>query len=495
MTISSSTPRHVRRLLLALMLILVGSAGAYCVKTDFGRVDVTGFTLPTQDGQWVAADIFRPVVATGKNPVPLVVVCPGFERSKEALDSYAIELARRGMAVITIDPYAQGASSASRQRRSATLEGYGVIPMVEYAASTPNLNFVDKSRIGAAGYSAGGNAVLQAASHFGGRQVRPARRNAAARDSSAAGAATNAARSKKTAAAPAGQKAAKTKTKARAATTDSTAPAPKPPSKLAAVFVGGYVLTLTDSVLAPVRSNVAMDYAFYDEGAFRNAQKNADMRTAPEALRLVNSGLPKDSAVSTVAIGAAYGDPTARTMRVVYNTVNIHPLLPYDPRSIGHMVDFFTTVFGLPTAKPAFSQLWWLKELFTLIALVGGLLFLVPFGALLLRTPAFSTLAKVVPPALPRPARAGTILYWVTFTVGALLACFLFIPMVTLTFKVFPAASAADVVVSAAHQQRGAAVGGRQRPARPAVRVGHVPVVQQQARRDPRDAWPGHVSG
>ena len=35
----------------------------------------------------------------------------------------AIELARRGIAVITIDPYAQGASSASRQRRAAIVTG------------------------------------------------------------------------------------------------------------------------------------------------------------------------------------------------------------------------------------------------------------------------------------------------------------------------------------------------------------------------------------
>ena len=398
--------RSTRMLLLSLALIFAGSVGGYVVKTDAGRVDVTGITLPTQDGQWVAADIFRPLAASSKNPVPLVVVCPGFERSKETLDSYAIELARRGMAVITIDPYAQGASSSSRQRRSATLEGYGVIPMVEYVASTPNLNYVDKSRIGAAGYSAGGNAVIQAASHFGGRQPRVGRRAQSVEP--------------------------------------PPAPTPKPPSKLAAVFVGGYVLTLTDSVLVPVRSNVGMDYAFYDEGAFRNALKHADMRTAPEALRLVNSGLSKDSAITAVEIGRRYGDPVNRTMRVVYNTVNLHPLLPYDPRSIAHVVDYFTTVFGLTPTMPSTDQRWWLKEFFTLVALVGGLLFLVPFGALLLKTPAFAALAKPIPPALPKPGATGTVLYWTTFAVGALLACFLFIPMVLLTFKVFPAASAAQ---------------------------------------------------
>ncbi|MDQ8153251.1 MAG: alpha/beta hydrolase [Gemmatimonadota bacterium] len=453
------TARRVpsRLLWISLALIFVGSLGAYLVKTDFGRVDVTGFTLPTQGGQWVTADLFRPLSATDKNPVPIVVVCPGFERSKETLDSYAIELARRGFAVITIDPYAQGASSASRQRRSASLEGYGVVPMVEYIFSTPNLNYVDKSRIGAAGYSAGGNAVLQSASLFGGRAPRAARR-ATVKDSSG----TSATATATPAVAATKPKAKKKKTKS-ASTTDaakgtalakaassvraadsSDAPKPKPPSKLAAVFVGGYVLTMTDSVLGPIRSNVAMDYALHDEGAFRNVNKNADMRTAPEALRLINSGLPKDSAVSVVEIDRVYGDPTARTMRVVHNTNNIHPLLPYDTRSVAHMVDFFTDVFGVKTPLAASQQLWWLKELFTLMALVGGMLFLVPFASLLLRTPAFAALAKPVPPALPKPGRTGTVIYWTTFAVSALLACFLFIPMVLATFKVFPAASAAQ---------------------------------------------------
>ena len=35
--------------------------------------------------------------------------------------------------------------------------------------------------------------------------------------------------------------------------------------------------------------SVGMSYAFYDEGAYRNALKNGDMRTAHESIRLVNS--------------------------------------------------------------------------------------------------------------------------------------------------------------------------------------------------------------
>jgi hypothetical protein len=40
----------------------------------------------------------------------LVVVIPGFQRSKEALANVAIELSRRGIVAILIDPYAQGFS-------------------------------------------------------------------------------------------------------------------------------------------------------------------------------------------------------------------------------------------------------------------------------------------------------------------------------------------------------------------------------------------------
>ena len=407
--------RPLRLLVIALTLILAGNIGAWRVKTGGGTIDVLGLKLPTQDGQWVTADLFRPKTATEKTPVPVVVVCPGFERSKETMDSYSIELARRGIAVITIDPYNQGASSATQQRRSASMEGYGVVPMVEYIYDTPNLNFVDKTRIGAAGYSAGGNAVLQSASLYGGRKPRTSRRNAV-KDPAAANSTASAER------------------QATAA-----------PSKLAAVFVGGYVLTMTDAVLASVDANVGMDYARHDEGAYRNENRNADLRSAPEALRLVNSGLKPDEKVSAVEIGKIYGDRAQRTMRVVYNTPNnIHPLLPYDSTSIAHMVDFFVTAFDVRPDLPSSNQTWLIKEFFTLVSLVGALLFPVPFAALLLRLPVFSSLVHPVPPALPKPAAGGKILFWVTFAVSAGLACYLFVPMARATAVLFPTASGAQ---------------------------------------------------
>ena len=410
----TNASRTNKLLCLSLALIVFGGLGAYLVQTDFGKVDVIGLKFPTENGQWVAADLFKPRIATASNQVPMVVVCPGFERSKETMGSYSIELARRGIAVITIDPYNQGASSSTEQRRSASKEGYGVVPVVEYIHDTPNLNYIDKTRIGAAGYSAGGNAVLQSASLFGARQAK-ALRQAKRLDSDGG----------------------KIVTEAESANAQAE-------NKLAAIFVGGYVLTMTNGVLAALDANAGMDYAYYDEGAYRTQNGNAQMHNAPEALALVNSALPEDKQISEVEIGKTYGDANQRTLRIVHNTKNIHPVLPYDPVFVTHLVDFFGIAFKFEPLIASTNQSWLFKELFTLMALVGALLFIVPCAALLLRLPLFSSLVHPVPPPLPKPGRTGKIIFWINFAISAVLACLLFMPLAQATTTIFPQASAAQ---------------------------------------------------
>ncbi len=132
-----------------LSIVLFASTAASLIQSSGGSVQVQDIKIPTQNGQWLVADLFKPRSATVDNPAPLVVVVPGFQRSKEALSNIAIELARRGIVTISIDPYAQGGSSSSMSRMAATTEGYGMFAVVDYAAGTSNLNYIDKSRIGA----------------------------------------------------------------------------------------------------------------------------------------------------------------------------------------------------------------------------------------------------------------------------------------------------------------------------------------------------------
>ncbi|NNJ79714.1 MAG: alpha/beta hydrolase, partial [Xanthomonadales bacterium] len=354
-----------------------------------GDVRVQEIRLPTQNGQWVAADLFRPVTATAENPAPLVVVVPGFQRSREALANTAIELSRRGIVAISIDPYAQGRSSSSTSRMAATTEGYGAFAVVDYAASSKNLNYVDKSRIAITGHSAGGNAAIRGANYFG----REAQRM--------------------------GQ-----------------------PSKLHSVYMSGYVLTLRDDVLDDVRSNIGVAYALYDEGAYRNELGHGDMRIAPEALRVVNLGRAPDLAPEKeVDIGRYYGNPSDRSLRVVFNERNIHPFQPYMPEAMANQLDYFETVFGMDFELEHDDQVWYWKELLGAMMMIAALVALVPLSRLLLDTRFFRPVIHDLPPPQPRPLGRGRVLFWGMFAFSALLACVTYIPMAELSQVLFVDAS------------------------------------------------------
>lgn len=372
-----------------LAIVVLSSLGAARIQTAGGDIRVQSIKIPTQNGQWLVADLFRPLSATSDNPAPLVVVVPGFQRSKEALSNVAIELARRGIVAISIDPYAQGGSSASLSRMAATTEGYGMFAVVEYAAGTPNLNYIDKARIGSTGHSAGGNAAIRGANFFGKEAQRT------------------------------GQ-----------------------PSKLHSVFVSGYVLTLTEEVLKDVRSNVGVSYAFYDEGAYRNELKNADMRRAPEALRTVNLGRdPGLPSIDEVELGRYYGDISNRSLRVVHNERILHPFQPYIIEATANQIEYFEKAFELDSGMSSRSQTWYWKELLSLISLVAAVILLIPLGQALLRLPVFASLVHSIPPPLPKPSGRGRVLFWSLFAIAALIACFSYIPMAELSQALFIKAS------------------------------------------------------
>jgi len=376
-------------LLACVAIVMLSSLLASWIQSAGGRVQVEDIKIPTHNGQWVVGDLFRPRSATAESPAPLVIVVPGFQRSKEALSNVAIELARRGIVAISIDPYAQGGSSASLSRIAATTEGYGMFGLVDYAAASSNLNYIDQTRIGATGHSAGGNAAIRGADYFGREALASGR-----------------------------------------------------PSKLHSVYVSGYVLTLTDEVLASVRSNVGMSYALYDEGAYRNELRHGDMRLAPEALRLVNSaGDAAAGFVEEVELGRYYGDAAKRTLRVVHNERVLHPFQPYMVEATANQIEYFERVFGLESGLSSHDQVWYWKELLGVIALIASLVALLPLARILLRIPAFQPLVHALPPALPRPEGAGKWLFWGLFVLAALIACFSYIPMAELSQQLFVKAS------------------------------------------------------
>ncbi len=367
-------------------LILLFSYLASLFLTSFGSVEVKSLRLDTQNGQYIIYDLYKPKTATKGSKAPFIAIIPGFQRSKEALSNIAIELSRRGYVIALIDPYAQGLSSSSLSTRAATTEGYGMFALVEHIHSGA-FEFVDTNKIGATGHSMGGNAAIRGADFFGKQAIEKNIK-----------------------------------------------------SKLDSVYVSGYVLTLRNDILRDSRSNMGVSYALYDEGAFRNQLSgwdSANMKIAPESLRVINNILPTDQQIEEVDLGKYYGSEENNTLRVIFNEPVLHPFQPYNFEATSNQLDYFEKVFGAPKYINSVNQIWHWKEIFTLINMVLALIMLIPLTKLLLSFNFFSSISKNIPAPLNIPKGAGKIIFWSIFFISALIACVTFIPMVEVAKVLF----------------------------------------------------------
>ena len=367
-------------------LILLFSYLASLFLTSFGSVEVKSLRLDTQNGQYIIYDLYKPKTATKGSKAPFIAIIPGFQRSKEALSNIAIELSRRGYVIALIDPYAQGLSSSSLSTRAATTEGYGMFALVEHIHFGA-FEFVDTNKIGATGHSMGGNAAIRGADFFGKQAIEKNIK-----------------------------------------------------SKLDSVYVSGYVLTLRNNILRNSRSNMGVSYALYDEGAFRNELSgwdSANMKIAPESLRVINNILPTDQQIEEVDLGKYYGSKKNNTLRVIFNEPVLHPFQPYNFEATSNQLDYFEKVFGAPKYINSVNQIWHWKEIFTLINMVLALIMLIPLTKLLLSFNFFSSISKNIPAPLNIPKRAGKIIFWSIFFISALIACVTFIPMVEVAKVLF----------------------------------------------------------
>ena len=386
----------MKNLLICLSIIILTSLTASNVQSNFGKIDVTTMTLPTQDGQHLVYDWYKPKIVSKENKAPFIAIIPGFQRSKEALSNFAIELARRDIVVALIDPYAQGLSSSSKQNRSATKEGYGMFALVNHVHANESFNYIDKARIGTTGHSMGGNAAIRGADLFG-REAKLLNQD----------------------------------------------------SKLHSIYISGFVLTLRDNILKNIQSNAGVSYALYDEGGFRNELSGWDstnMKIAPESIRFINWGIHGSSQGETeVEIGKFYGSLDDRSLRIVHNEPLLHPFQPYNFEAMQNQLEFFEKSFQLNPKISSSNQIWHWKELMTLISMIASLVMLLPLTRVLLNLPFFMDIKKPVPPALPPTGKKGRIIFWSLFFIGAGIACVTFIPMVEVAKILFPEASSREL--------------------------------------------------
>lgn len=141
-------------ILVGLAIVLAGAFLAQSVRTANGTT-VRDIRFAGTNGTVMSALLYIPKNATAATPAPGILAVHGYINSRETQDGFAIEFARRGYVVLSLDQTGHGYSQGA-----AFSNGFGGPDGLKYLRSLP---IVDTRQIGLEGHSMGGWTVLAAA--------------------------------------------------------------------------------------------------------------------------------------------------------------------------------------------------------------------------------------------------------------------------------------------------------------------------------------------
>jgi uncharacterized protein len=136
-------------LVVALSLIICGSVLGVWIHTGAGTAKVEGVLIRGTKGNVVSAYLYTPKSVNKKNPAPGILAMHGGNNQKEFMGNSALELAREGYVVLSIDLAGHGSSDGAGIDTVASSSD-GLL----YLRSLPVVN---KDKIGIIGMSLGGS--------------------------------------------------------------------------------------------------------------------------------------------------------------------------------------------------------------------------------------------------------------------------------------------------------------------------------------------------
>ena len=377
----------------------------------------------------IAYTVYRPKEATSTNPYPIVFVVPGFTRTKATMSQYAIEFARRGAVVMTIDPGSQGGTSYGGYEKddegnlvldnngNSTQNSYnhacsGMGYLLQYVYNNvEKFDYIDRDAIGLVGHSAGGGDAAKLAAAVAGDSYET--------------------------------------------------------SIIKALYISGYIKTSAANVFYKLRCNTAMSYAKYDEGEFRYQDENQAYEVV--ALRFINEVNSKTNSANgkfdTFIHDFEYGKINKGTYRIIHNEETNHCFEMYDGKSITNTINFFRQTLALETDIADDSQIWFGKELSNGLSLVFAFMLVLSLVCLITKYVPFMKSLSVVGEerlANEREIRSAysedlyiktnatkrkdmtfgkRLLFWLPMILTAIIACLDYIPLARLSMDLFPDAA------------------------------------------------------
>ncbi len=167
----------------------------------------------------------------------------------------------------------------------------------------------------------------------------------------------------------------------------------------------------------------------YDEFAplMWQEAKGSDIDHSVRLMKMFGTGAP-------VVPGKLYGDVGAGTARMFVNPPVDHPQEHFSAAGVGAAVDWFQrTLQGEAAPKPPGEQIWFGKEIGTLIGFVGAVVLMLGTFHLLVPTPLFSTLAQAPAPAATHRGPR----WWLAFAITTALPALTFYPVMKIAPLVF----------------------------------------------------------
>lgn len=389
----------------------------------------TSYTIDDPDVR-IAYTVYRPKEATNVNQYPAVFVVPGFTRTKATMSQYAIELARRGSVVFTIDPGSQGATThggyeadengeyildaeGNKTQNSYSVARSGMGYLLQYVYNNvETFDYIDRDLIGLVGHSAGGGDAAKLAADFAGDTYET--------------------------------------------------------SIVKALYISGYIKTSAANVFYKLRCNTAMSYAKYDEGEFRYQDENQAYEVI--ALRFVNEVNSKtkgaNGSFDTFIHDYEYGSVENGTYRIIHNEETNHCFEMYDGKSIANTIDFFKKSLALDTNLDNTDQIWFVKESSNGLALVSAFMLILALVCVIVNYVPFMKSLKVAGDARLAQEREikeaysldlytttnstvtrkemtffKRVLLWLPTILTAIIACLDYIPLARLSMDIFPDAA------------------------------------------------------
>lgn len=398
----------VKLLALALVLIVVGSFLAGMFNTSFFSVKVSEIEFETERGT-LNGLLYMPKGAGKDDPRPVIVTTHGYLNSKEMQDAPAVEMSRRGYIVLALDMYDHG---DSRWKEDIPTGGqfstFWVYSQFDAASYMAQQEYTKKDENGNAyvavsGHSMGGFSTLVSMYMDEMRALQTGKRSIYAGISVGAD--------------------------------YSYASALAPQADIMAAF-GNRTVGMIAGHYDEFFFNKSEEEKNDEEKKIQGTVTYKDFTATNSGKQFLGVGSDEKAEAGKfydVESGEVLADGKAvresQTGRhIIYTPNQTHPWNHFSKTTTADLIDFYSEAFdgvispNQTTADlPSNNQIWYFKELFNFVALIGFFLMFVPMAGLLMQIPGLKLSVTENIPAVAAPKNAvQKTAYWICIAVSAL---------------------------------------------------------------------------